>query len=208
MAQQKLLLKVVILGDSNVGKTSLMNQFVSKKFSRIHKATIGADFLIKEFEADDYLITMQIWDTAGQERFQSLGAQFYRGADACMFVFDLTNGKSLESLITWREEFLAHSNPQDGDDFPCIVMGNKYDLFDEREVTNRQMAEVCHRMKVDSLEVSAKDGTNVEEAFQQVARKVIKRAHQSKRELDYSRKFSVLAHDENETEKKKCCKNN
>ncbi len=75
-----MLLKVIILGDSGVGKTSLMNQFVNDKFSKQYKATIGADFLTKEILIDDKLVTMQIWDTAGQERFQSLGVAFYRGA--------------------------------------------------------------------------------------------------------------------------------
>ena len=79
-------MKVIILGDSGVGKTSLMNQFVNKKFSNQYKATIGADFLTKEVMVDDRLVTMQIWDTAGQERFQSLGVAFYRGADSCVLV--------------------------------------------------------------------------------------------------------------------------
>ena len=73
--------QVIILGDSGVGKTSLMNQYVNKKFSASYKATIGADFLTKEVLVDDRLVTMQLWDTAGQERFQSLGVAFYRGAD-------------------------------------------------------------------------------------------------------------------------------
>jgi len=76
--RKKVLLKVIILGDSGVGKTSLMNQYVNKKFSNQYKATIGADFLTKEVMVDDRLVTMQIWDTAGQERFQSLGVAFYR----------------------------------------------------------------------------------------------------------------------------------
>jgi len=75
-SRKKVLLKVIILGDSGVGKTSLMNQYVNKKFSNQYKATIGADFLTKEVMVDDRLVTMQIWDTAGQERFQSLGVAF------------------------------------------------------------------------------------------------------------------------------------
>lgn len=82
--RKKVLLKVIILGDSGVGKTSLMNQYVNKKFSNQYKATIGADFLTKEVQVDDRTVTMQIWDTAGQERFQSLGVAFYRGADCCV----------------------------------------------------------------------------------------------------------------------------
>jgi Ras-related protein Rab-7A len=91
--RQKKLLKVIILGDSGVGKTSLMNQYVNKKFTSQYKATIGADFLTKELMIEDKLVTMQIWDTAGQERFQSLGMAFYRGADACVLVYDIQTQK-------------------------------------------------------------------------------------------------------------------
>ncbi|KAG1443254.1 hypothetical protein G6F56_010742 [Rhizopus delemar] len=96
--RKKVLLKVIILGDSGVGKTSLMNQYVNKKFSNQYKATIGADFLTKEVMVDDRLVTMQIWDTAGQERFQSLGVAFYRGADCCVLAYDVNNSKSFEAL--------------------------------------------------------------------------------------------------------------
>ncbi|CAN9235316.1 unnamed protein product [Alternaria alternata] len=96
-SRKKVLLKVIILGDSGVGKTSLMNQYVNKKFSASYKATIGADFLTKEVLVDDRLVTMQLWDTAGQERFQSLGVAFYRGADCCVLVYDVNNSKESSS---------------------------------------------------------------------------------------------------------------
>ena len=84
--RHKVLLKVIILGDSGVGKSSLMNQYVNKKFDTRYKATIGADFLTWDLQIDEVEVTLQIWDTAGQERFQSLGTAFYRGADACLLV--------------------------------------------------------------------------------------------------------------------------
>merc|ERR1719231_1596660 len=110
--RKKVLLKVIILGDSGVGKTSLMNQYVHKRFSNQYKATIGADFLTKEVMIDDKLVTLQIWDTAGQERFQSLGVAFYRGADACILVYDITNPKSFDHLDSWRDEFLIQASPR------------------------------------------------------------------------------------------------
>ncbi|CAK9051914.1 unnamed protein product [Durusdinium trenchii] len=105
-AKKKVLLKVIILGDSGVGKTSLMNQYVNKKFTNQYKATIGADFLTKEVMIDDKLVTMQIWDTAGQERFQSLGVAFYRGADCCVLVHDLTAGHSGKTLRDMEERWV------------------------------------------------------------------------------------------------------
>ena len=81
-----------------------------------------------------HLSCLQIWDTAGQERFQSLGVAFYRGADACVLVFDLTSKKSFDNLDSWREEFLVQSSPTDHDTFPFVVLGNKCDLKDSRVV--------------------------------------------------------------------------
>lgn len=122
-----------------------MNQYVNKKFTSQYKATIGADFLTKEVMVDDRLVTMQvraivavellslycchqIWDTAGQERFQSLGVAFYRGADCCVLVFDVTNNNSFRTLDSWRDEFLIQASPGDPDNFPFVVLGNKIDL--------------------------------------------------------------------------------
>nr|ACI33871.1 Ras-related protein Rab-7a [Salmo salar] len=127
-SRKKVLLKVIILGDSGVGKTSLMNQYVNKKFSNQYKATIGADFLTKEVMVDDRLVTMQIWDTAGQERFQSLGVAFYRGADCCVLVFDVTAPNTFKTLDSWRDEFLIQASPRDPENFPFVVLGNKIDL--------------------------------------------------------------------------------
>lgn len=108
------------MGDSGVGKTSLMNQYVNKKFSNQYKATIGADFLTKEVMVDDRLVTMQIWDTAGQERFQSLGVAFYRGADCCVLVFDVTAPNTFKTLDSWRDEFLIQASPRDPENFPLL----------------------------------------------------------------------------------------
>ncbi|CAI5746541.1 unnamed protein product [Peronospora destructor] len=163
--RKKVLLKVIILGDSGVGKTSLMNQYVNEKFSSQYKATIGADFLTKEIMLDNKLVTMQIWDTAGQERFQSLGVAFYRGADACVLSF--------EKLDTWRDEFLAQAGPRDSDAFPFIVLGNKVDKESERRVPKEKAQEWCRgknvQQPIQHYETSAKEATSVEEAFQAIA---------------------------------------
>ena len=90
--------KVVVIGDSGVGKTSLIQVFEHNKFSQAFKPTIGADFSNKEMIIDDRMVTLQIWDTAGQERFQSLGSAFYRGADCCVLVYDVTNPASFTNL--------------------------------------------------------------------------------------------------------------
>jgi Ras-related protein Rab-7A len=148
---------------SSVGKTSLMNQYVNKKFSNQYKATIGADFLTKEVMVDDRLVTMQvclfgwfalklpntlfsfiqIWDTAGQERFQSLGVAFYRGADCCVLVYDVTVPNTFKTLDSWRDEFLIQASPRDPENFPFVVIGNKIDL-ENRAVRHLQIIYQCY----------------------------------------------------------------
>ncbi|KAI9315483.1 vacuolar biogenesis protein [Dichotomocladium elegans] len=176
-SRKKVLLKVIILGDSGVGKTSLMNQYVNKKFSNQYKATIGADFLTKEVMVDDRLVTMQIWDTAGQERFQSLGVAFYRGADCCVLTYDVNNSKSFESLDQWRDEFLVQASPRDPESFPFVLLGNKIDVEESRRMVSqkRAMAWCQSKGNVPYFETSAKEAINVEQAFQTIAKNALSR---------------------------------
>jgi len=174
--RKKILLKVIILGDSNVGKTSLMNQFVHKRFSNQYKATIGADFLTKELMVDDKLVTLQIWDTAGQERFQSLGVAFYRGADSCVLTYDITDAKSFDSLDSWMDEFLVHANPSNPSTFPFVVLGNKADLANRRQVSTQKAKQWCSgKSDLAYYETSAKEAVNVEQAFQTIAKAALAR---------------------------------
>lgn len=169
------MLKVIILGDSGVGKTSLMQQYVNKKFSTQYKATIGADFLTKELTLDERKVVMQIWDTAGQERFQSLGVAFYRGADCCALMFDVTNQKSFDALETWHDEFLIQSNTTDPENFPFMVIGNKIDTDESRRVVSTQKAQRWCQEKgnLPYFETSAKEATGVEQAFEVIGRNAL-----------------------------------
>jgi len=176
-SRKRTLLKVIILGDSGVGKTSLMNQYVSKKFSNQYKATIGADFLTKEVQVDDRLVTMQIWDTAGQERFQSLGVAFYRGADCCVLVYDVNVAKTFENLENWRDEFLIQASPSDPDNFPFVVLGNKIDVEggNNRVVSEKKAKQWCSsKGGIPYFETSAKEDYNVDAAFQCIAKNALK----------------------------------
>lgn len=175
-APKKQLLKVIILGDSGVGKSSLMNQYVNAKFDSRYKATIGADFLTKDLEVDGWQVVLQVWDTAGQERFQSLGGAFYRGADACMLVFDLTSQETFAHLTSWREEFIIQAG--DGKEF--VLIGNKNDLADRRAIAQKTALQWCQDVesgddKVPYFETSAKENFNVEQAFQAVAKGALKK---------------------------------
>ncbi|XP_073284748.1 ras-related protein Rab7-like isoform X4 [Primulina huaijiensis] len=144
--RRRTLLKIIVLGDSGVGKTSLMNQYVHKKFSQQYKATIGADFVTKELQIDDRPVTLQIWDTAGQERFQSLGVAFYRGADCCVLVYDVNVMRSFDTLDNWYEEFL-------------------------KQVSEKKVKEWCaSKGNIPYFETSAKEDYDVDTAFSSIAK--------------------------------------
>lgn len=181
------LLKIIILGDSGVGKTSLMHQYVNKKFDSRYKATIGADFLTKNVELNGQLVTLQIWDTAGQERFQSLGSAFYRGADACVLVFDVTRQESFAHINSWLEEFNIQAGRRES-----VLIGNKVDLEERRQVAAGVAQGWCEAQGgsgdgdgggVRYFEASAKDNVGVEEAFLAVVALAFKRRAAVEEEL-------------------------
>jgi len=168
-SQGRTLLKVILLGDTGVGKTSLINQFVHRHITEDYKATIGADFLTKELRSGDQTVTLQIWDTAGQERFQSLCAAFYRGADCCVLVFDVNQLSSFEHLPKWRDNFSDQIGLTEPEKYPFLVIGNKVDL-EKRSVTKERAEQWCASVgRIPYFEASAKTGANVEEAFRRVA---------------------------------------
>ncbi|XP_048475775.1 ras-related protein Rab-7a-like [Rhincodon typus] len=168
-------LKVVLLGDSGVGKSSLMNQYVNKHYTNQYKATIGVDFLNRNITVDGKNVCVQLWDTAGTERFHSLGSFLYRAADCCVLVFDVTSEASFKALDSWRKEFLLQADPRDPDNFPFLVVGNKADLSGSREVISKLAENWCSAHRLKYIETSAKDALNVEEAFQDGVRLALKR---------------------------------
>jgi Ras-related protein Rab-7A len=154
-----------------------MNQYVNKRFSTQYKATIGADFLVKEVMIDEKLVTLQIWDTAGQERFQSLGVAFYRGADSCVLVYDCTDAKTFKNLESWMDEFVVHAVPRNPQTFPFIVVGNKSDLCvpeSNRKVPLAKAQAWCQEKGLaPPFETSAKEAHNVEQAFHTMAKNAL-----------------------------------
>ena len=116
----------------------------------------------------------QIWDTAGQERFQSLGVAFYRGADSCVLVYDITDAKSFDNLESWMEEFLVHAAPRNQETFPFVVLGNKADLAKKRQVpTSKAKAWCAAKGNIPHFETSAKEAVNVEQAFYTIAKNAL-----------------------------------
>ncbi|XP_050303132.1 ras-related protein Rab-9A isoform X2 [Anthonomus grandis grandis] len=163
------LLKVVILGDGGVGKSCLMNRFVSNQFDEHSFHTIGVEFLNKDLDIDGQMYTLQIWDTAGQERFKTLRTPFYRGSDICMLTYAIDDKTSFRNLEVWRKEFSYYADLKESSQIPFIVVGNKSDVpVEEREVSQLEMDGNGNGNEngiTSCIETSAKNASNVQEAF-------------------------------------------
>lgn len=168
---QNYFLKISLLGDGAVGKTSLRERFMGRGFRKEHMMTIGADFASYERMIGDYKATFQIWDMAGQETFQSIRSRFFRGSMGALCVFDVTRPESFMNLKTWIEELWKHNGRGV---IPITILGNKADLRDNHSVSIPQAEEYAkaisaHTQKygfdVQYMDTSAKEGLNVEKAF-------------------------------------------
>lgn len=179
-------LKVILLGDGGVGKSSLMNVFVNRKFDEQSYHTIGVEFLMKDITINKDTYTLQIWDTAGQERFKSLRTPFYRGADCCLLTFGLDDKISFRNLSLWQKEFLYYADVKDATTFPFVILGNKSDVTD-RQVDSEEARAWCHMNKIPYYETSAKTAVNVDTAFHAV----VERAQELERQCDTARNMNV-----------------
>ncbi len=188
----------------SVGKTSLLYQYVKNEFTEQYKATIGADFLIKNIEKGDVHISLQIWDTAGTERYNSMGQTFYRNSEACVLVFDLNLPESFKNVENWRKNFLTALNPPDPDTFPFILVGNKCDIRSDTMVNNDEIEAYCNEHKnMPYFATSAKDDINLEETFAKVADLAYER--NSKNEDNFVPVETKFLKVDKEPKKKKCC---
>jgi small GTP-binding protein len=159
-------LKVVIIGDTKVGKSCILTRFDQNKFDRDRPATIGAAFLPKVVSTPEGGVRLQLWDTAGQEQFRSLSPMYYRATAAAVLVFDITSRSTLESLSDWKAELVEKAPPS----IQIIVVGNKSDLADERVVSETEATEVADSLGARFYtETSALSGDGIEDLFKRIA---------------------------------------
>jgi len=162
--------KLVLLGESAVGKSSLVLRFVKGQFLEYQESTIGAAFLTQTVCLNDTTVKFEIWDTAGQERYHSLAPMYYRGAQAAIIVYDITNHDSFERAKAWVKELQRQGNPN-------IVMafaGNKVDLAQNRKVSVEEAQAFCDENGILYMETSAKTAANVNELFVAIAKRLPK----------------------------------
>lgn len=164
------LFKILLIGDSGVGKTCLMFRFSDSKFQESYISTIGVDFKMKTLEVDEKKIRLQIWDTAGQERFRTITSSYYRGANGIIVIFDITEEDSFENVKHWLSEIERYAT----DGVVKMLVGNKCDMTEQRAVQTATAEEVAKQLGVAFYESSAKTAENVEEIFQRMARDILK----------------------------------
>ncbi|MED6245941.1 Ras- protein Rab-8B, partial [Ataeniobius toweri] len=162
------LFKLLLIGDSGVGKTCLLFRFSEDAFNTTFISTIGIDFKIRTVELDGKKIKLQIWDTAGQERFRTITTAYYRGAMGIMLVYDITNEKSFDNIRNWIRNIEEHASA----DVEKMILGNKCDMNDKRQVSKERGEKLAIDYGIKFLETSAKSSINVEEGFLTLARDI------------------------------------
>ena len=170
MDSAEILIKLLIIGESSVGKSCLLLRFAEDKFNENFLTTIGIDFKVRKEKIDDTMVKLQIWDTAGQEKFRTITKAYYRGANGILLVFDVTNRDSFNKTKAW----MASIKESISDPVDIILVGNKADTPDDptsgnRVVTKEEGEEMAREFGVPYMETSAKTGYNVEETFMQIA---------------------------------------
>lgn len=164
------LFKLIIIGDTNVGKTCILKKYVNDQFDENNSSTIGVEFLLKDVVIDSTLIKLQIWDTAGQEIFRSVTQTYYRSANGAIVVFDITNEDSFNHLSEWIKDFIDNTGVNN-----IIIVGNKSDLNNERKVQNEAGKDYAKTQDLQYFETSAKNGDNIESAFEFIAKMIYKK---------------------------------
>ncbi|KAI9162034.1 hypothetical protein LWI28_023114 [Acer negundo] len=162
------LFKIVLIGDSAVGKSNLLARFARNEFYPNSKSTIGVEFQTQKMEINRKEIKAQIWDTAGQERFRAVTSAYYRGAVGALLVYDISRRQTFDSIGRWLNELHTHSDMN----VVTILVGNKSDLKDAREVTTAEGKTLAEAEGLFFMETSALDSSNVTAAFQTVVKEI------------------------------------
>ena len=160
--------KIILLGDSSVGKTAIIQRFFQNEFQESHLTTIGVDFRFKNVEVDGTVISLQVWDTAGSERFRTITSSYYRGADAIIIVYAVNDTDSFQNVRTWLTDIDEHVS------WPLVkyLVGNKADLEDDRCIEERTGKKEADNYGIKFMETSAKTSLNIEELFMSIAKDI------------------------------------
>ena len=196
--------KVLLLGNSDVGKSSLLLRYVDSVWSDTFVPTIGVDFKVKTIEIGGKKVKLQIWDTAGQERFRTVVSTYFRGAHGIFLIYDITNRDSFKNLENWLIEIEKNAS----ENVLKILIGNKNDLEDERDIASDEGKAFANRNGMQFIETSAKMNTNVNEAFETLGKLMIEFNSQQKQAMTQDKKDKKVlgaSSGKNLNTKKGCC---
>ena len=201
----EMMFKVVLVGDSFVGKTNIMSKYLKNEFHEDSKATVGVEFGSKQFNVEGHSIKAQIWDTAGQERYKAITSAYYKGAKGAFVVYDITRKSSFESIDKWVSDLTAAADKK----LTIVVIGNKCDLEDQRQITKEQGEEKAGKLEVAFMETSALSGENLDKAFEMMINEIFKKCHEemlSEGEVDIIEGGQdINLSKKKNNEPKKCC---
>lgn len=163
---------VIVVGNAAVGKTNLIQRWKKGSYDQNNMPTVGTEWTTKQYQCEDSIVKIQMWDTAGQERYRSIVRQYYRGAHGALVVYDVTNRDSFDSIVEWLDN-LRDFNP-DVVNMQILLVGNKSDRADEREVQTKEGVALATRLGLNFLETSALSGDNCSKAFQIIFQDIYK----------------------------------
>ena len=163
-----ILFKIILVGDTSVGKTNIINKYIKNEFREDFYATIGVEFSHKKFVVENRKIKAQIWDTAGQERYKAITRAYYKGAKGAFIVYDITRKETFDDIDKWRNELISSCNKE----VTVMLIGNKCDLEDQREISKEQGEEKAKSFGFSFLETSALSGENLEKGFQMLIEEI------------------------------------
>lgn len=164
------LFKVVLIGDSGVGKSNLLSRFTRNEFNLDSKSTIGVEFATRSIQVDSKTIKAQIWDTAGQERYRAITSAYYRGAVGALLVYDISKHQTYENVTRWLKELRDHADSN----IVIMLVGNKSDLRHLRAVPTEEAKQFASENNLSFIETSALDASNVELAFQNILTEIFR----------------------------------
>jgi len=198
------LFKLVLIGDSGVGKSCLLLRFADDNFTDSYISTIGVAFRFRTITIDKKTVKLQIWDTAGQERFRTITSAYYRGADGIIMVYDVTNSESFDHVEEWLSEVDRYANESTSK----LLIGNKADLIDEKQVSEETAQKFADKLGIPFLETSAKTAANVDSAFLTMAKELIKTRESAAANggRETNPRKPALKMNENPPKEEKCCK--
>ena len=200
-----LIFKLVLIGDSGVGKTNILTRYTKNEFSLATQATVGVEFGSKIIKKNDKLIKLQIWDTAGQERYKSITSAYYKGSKGAFVVYDISRKPTFENVDKWIGELKTNAS----EDVLIMLVGNKSDLEDKREVQIDEAKKKAEQHKIAFCETSALKGNNIEQAFDSLIDEIAKKVEKEKlSEVKVIKESIPITLDTNEKKEKDNGKNN